>query len=1088
MSTAVAGSAMTQGQERLWFLDQMDPGDPSYTVPLVLRLTGELSAEALRAAFDGVIARHETLRTRFPDEDGRPIAVVEPPAAFPLEVVDLRERPQELHAELVARTNRGFDLARGPLLRAALLRQADTEYVLCVTLHHIVADGWSLTLLREELAQRYAAHRAGQPVDLPAPLSYTAHAAAERARADGPGAREALAYWQKQLAGAPALELPLERPRPEAPSARGAFHTRIIAGAVPAVEELARTRRCTPFMVLLSAYQAVLHRSTGQEDFCVGVPAAGRDTPETEQVIGYFSSTLVLRADLGGAPAFGDLLRRARRTVLGAFGHAQVPFERLAEALDLARDPGRTPLFQTLLTVHTHDGGMLRDAPFADLSCTETDPCLQAVKFDLSLDIRYDGDDLVAVFGYRTDLLDADWAARLGRRFETLLRGVLAEPDTPVHRIPLLDAQERRQLAAWGRGPECPALPGRSQTVLAAVEHAARTRPGGTAVRGPGDSLDYTTLWAEAGRLAARLAAAGVRHGDTVGILLPRGPRTVVALLAAWRAGAAYLPLDPEYPAARLAFMVADSGTRVVVTADGEQTDGENLLPEGVRTLAAGHGGARENGEREDGAGDSAAPGALPAAGADDPAYLVYTSGSTGTPKGVLVPHRALAARVAWMLDGYGLTAADRVLQSASLSFDTCAEEIFPALAAGATLVVPDPASTLPDQLTEDLADGLTVLDLPTPYWHQLVADLDAVAWPDTLRLLILGADQVRPGAVAAWRARFGDRVRIVNSYGPTETAIIATAADLGAGDAVSRPPIGTPLGGVTAAVCDPHGGLVPPGTPGELLLGGTGVTCGYTGRPGATARAFVPDPDGPPGARRYRTGDLVRWRSDGRLEFLGRLDSQVKVRGYRVEPGEVETALLALPGVGQAAVLARGDALAGFVVPAADPPADTPAGTAEDTVPVPADLRAALAATLPAHLVPNTVAVLDALPLTPNGKLDVRALPALDQRPELRAAYLEPRSEAEELVVDIWREVLGLDRVGVLDDFFDLGGHSLLATRVIARIRSTARLTVPLRTLFTRRTAAAFAEAVEAALIAEIDALSEDEAKSLLEGTASPS
>ncbi|MFB8088306.1 amino acid adenylation domain-containing protein [Streptomyces sp. NPDC055992] len=1060
MSTQAVQSYLTHGQKRLWFLHQMDPDDASYNIPLVLRLTGELSRPAVRAAFDAVAARHEALRSRFPSEDGNPAALVDEPGPVDVEFRDLRGDGDRMETLVAERTNRAFDLARGPLLRVSLFRTGDTEHVLCVVLHHIVADGWSLNVLRDELAAHYTAHLAGEDAALPAPPARTAERDADEA-----GARESLDYWQERLDGAPALELPLDRPRPERPSPEGAFHTRIVTGAGPLVDALARARRCTPFMVLLAAYQATLYRLTGQRDFCVGVPTAGRSGPDEEQAIGYFSRTLVLRSDLSGAPTFADLLRRARTTVFGAFAHDRIPFEELADSLRLDRDPGRTPLFQTMLTVHTQDAGLLRDASFAGLGCTELDPGMRACKFDLTLDVRRDGGDVVAVFGYRTDLLDGDRVARLGRWFETLLRAATAAPDTPVHLLPLLDEPGRAALEAAGRGP---GLPDGPATVHDALARTVRERPDAEALRGRDASLSYAALWERAGGLAARLRADGVRRGDTVGVLLPRGPHAVVAMLAAWRAGAAYLPLDPEYPAARIAYMVEDSGAGIVVTSRHEATA---VAAVGVRTVYV-----EDTGDR------GAAGESLIVPHPDDPAYLVHTSGSTGTPKGVLVPHRALAERVRWMGEGYGITAGDRVLHCASLSFDTCAEELFPALAAGATLVVADPGAALPDQLAEDFTADVTVMDLPTPYWQHLVGDLDVVAWPDGLRLLILGADQVQAAAVGAWRERFGDRVRLVNSYGPTETTVIATTADLGDADTRTRPPIGAPVGGVTATVCDEHGGPVPPGTPGELLIGGAGVTYGYTGRPGATARAFVPDPYGPAGSRRYRTGDLVRRRADGALEFLGRMDGQVKVRGYRVEPGEVENALLAQPGVAEAVVVARRDTLVGYVVPAA---------AALD----PAGLRSAVGALLPPYLVPAAILVLDRLPLTPNGKLDRTALPAPDRRPELRASYLAPRTEAEELVAEIWREVLELDRVGALDDFFDLGGHSLLATRVIARVRATAELTVPLRTLFTHRTVAAFAEAVEAALRAEIDALSEEEAAALLaagddtlEGTRTPS
>ncbi|WP_137234174.1 non-ribosomal peptide synthetase [Streptomyces sp. BPSDS2] len=1110
---------LSPAQERLWFLQQLEPDDASYNIPLVLRLTGALSEPALRAAFDGTAARHEALRTRFPDLDGRPAALVGPPEPVPVESIDLRGRPTDAARLLAERTNAAFDLARGPLLRVSLLRTDEDEHLLCLVLHHIVADGWSLNLLRAELATRYAAHLEGRAIALPELLPYTQYARREREFAEGAEGSEAeaaLAHWRDRLAGAPVLDL-----RPTVAEGAGvtggAFHTRRIAGAGAAVDALARQKRCTPFMVLLAAYQVLLHRWTRQDDFCVGVPAAGRNEPELEELIGYFSTTLVLRAELAGSPSFGELLRRVRRSALAGFTHDRVPFERLIDELGIERRLGVSPLFQTLLTVHTQDeqGGGERD--FAGLRCADVDGGHAAGKFEVMLDLRREGDDLIAVFGYRTDLYDDAWVTRFARHFETLLRGALADPDTPVSELPLLARSEVDELLALGTGAEVPAAD--TEALPAALGRAAETHGDRTAVRDasgeqPGErsgeqsgkrsgeqsgkrsgELTYRGLWAAAGALAVRLREAGVRGGDVVGVLLPRGTRAVTAMLAAWRAGAAYLPLDPAYPAARLEFMVADTGVRVVV-ADPDGT--------GAGAVGAGLAG-RVTVLAPDGPDGTGVPDARWEAGPDDPAYVIHTSGSTGTPKGVVVPHRALAARVGWMRENYGITADDEVLQFASLSFDTHAEEIYPALTAGARLVVAGSDSTLPDHLRLAAAGGgrgPTVLDLPTPYWHELVDDLDAIARPPGLRLLILGADQVQQRAVAAWRARFGDTVRVVNSYGPTETTVIAATAELGRADAVHRPPIGSPVGGTTLTVCDALGRLMPYGAPGELLVGGAGVTYGYGGRPGATARAFVPDPYGPPGARRYRTGDLVRWRADGRLEFLGRIDDQVKVRGFRVEPGEVETALLALDGVGRAVVTVRDEALVGYVVPerdGGDRPEDRgsggdrpegrhpeASGSGERRLTAGA-LRAALSAVLPAHLVPNSLVVLDALPLTPNGKVDRRALPAPEQRPDLGPGYVAPRTDAEGLVAEVWTEVLGLDRVGALDDFFDLGGHSLLATRVVARIRAAAGLSVPLRALFAHRTVEAFAVAVEDLLLAEIEALSDEDAEQLLAAESGP-
>ncbi|WSG78897.1 amino acid adenylation domain-containing protein [Streptomyces sp. NBC_01727] len=1070
------GRPLTHGQERLWFLDQLDPADASYNIPLVLRLTGELSAVALHAAFDGVVARHEALRTRFPGVDGGPVAMVEPPAPVGIEVIDLREGhgggPGDAAGLLAARTNAGFDLARGPLLRVTLLRTADDEHLLCVVLHHIVADGWSLNLLRGELADRYAAHCDGRPLVLPPVLAYTEYAVQEREFAQGVEAEKTLAHWRDRLAGAPALELRADAPRPaDRPvgGGGGAFHARQLGGMAAGVDALARERRCTPFMVILAAYQSLLYRWTGQDDFCVGVPAAGRGEPELEELIGYFSTTLVLRAELDGAPTFGELLRRVRRSALAAFTHDRVPFERLIDELGIERRLGSSPLFQTLLTVHTQDEGTAGEGSFADLRCADIDGGHAASKFELMLDIRREGADLVAVFGYRTDLFDAERVARLAGNFETLLRGALAEADTPVSELPLLSGAEQAELLALGveftgmHGGQPGTVAGldRDEALPTVLADAVERFGSGVAMRAPKEEVTYRELWDAAGSLAVRLREAGVRRGDVVGVGLPRGISAVMSMIAIWRAGAAYLPLDLEYPPSRLEFMLADTGARVVVADPSVMP---SWLPGATVVVPP-----------------AGRPGAEPApdwqAGPDDVAYIIHTSGSTGTPKGVVVQHRALAARVAWMRQEYTIAPGDEVSQFASLSFDTHAEEIFPALTTGALLVVVGADGALPDELADGHGSGLTVLDLPTPYWHRLVDDIDAIAWPEGLRLLILGADQVQQTALARWQARFGSRVRVVNSYGPTETTVIATAAALGPDDAAQRPPIGRPLSRTTVTVCDARGQLLPRGAAGELLVGGAGVTYGYGGRSGATARAFVPDPYGPPGARRYRTGDLVRWRADDRLEFLGRVDAQLKVRGYRVEPGEVEATLLAQPGVGQCVVVARDDALVGYVV--ATPAHREPLS--------PLELRAAVAAALPAHLVPNSLVVLDALPLSPNGKLDRRALPAPEQRPHPASGYVAPRTEAEELATTTWAQVLGIDRVGALDDFFDLGGHSLLATRVVARIRAAVGLVVPLRTLFTHRTAEAFAAAVEDLLLAEIEAMSEEDAERLLATQDSP-
>jgi amino acid adenylation domain-containing protein len=1021
---AAAEAPLSVGQERLWFLDRLDPGDVAYNMFVVERLRGPLDVPTLERALNALLARHGSLRTCFPSRQGRPVQLIRPTMEVTFDRVDVPgpaagqvRRAEEIVA---ARTNRPFDLTTGPLVRGAVLRLAADDHVLCLELHHIVADGWSIGVLRRELAEVYAAFRAGRPAPLePLPIQYADYAVWQRERLAGSALAEQLNYWRERLAAAPPLELPTDRPRPPVKTTSGAYLSRLLPGELwSAVEALARAERCTPYLMVLTAYEVLLARYSGQRDFCVGSPVAGRDLLELEPLIGYFVNTIVLRADLSGDPTFRDLLRRSRSTVLAAYAHQDVPFEELMVELDLPRNLNRAPIFETLVNVFT-------DIPAFSLDGVRTewfDAGLCRAKFDLTLEIFRRGPDARAGFTYNTDLFDASTITRLGRDLERLLRAVVADPT-----VRLSTVFRQLSLVPDDVPPHATVEPSTVDgDVLGWIRAQAAARGSAVAIRGE-SVLTYAELIDRVDRLAAELAACGVRPGSLVAVRLPRSVGAIVTLLACWAAGAGYLPLDPAYPAERLAFMLADSGASLLVT------------PAGLTPLA---------------------PGPGPGGGV---AYVVYTSGSTGQPKGVLVDHAALAARVGWMRERYALTPADTVLQFASMSFDTFAEEVFPTLAAGATLVLgPDAGESLPGFLAAGRGDDLTVLDLPTPYWHELVAQLDAVRWPAGLRLLILGADQVDGAAVAAWHRWFGDRVRVLNTYGPTEATIVASAADLiGPGASTvdgERPPIGYPAAGTRLHVLDEWLTEVPVGVAGELCVGGAGVARGYLGRPGMTADRFVPDPFGAPGDRLYRTGDRARLRSDGQFEFLGRLDGQVKLRGYRVELGEVEAVLASHPLVRQAAAAVVGDRLVGYVV----------GGAAA------ADLRRHAARVLPEFMVPADYVPLDALPLTPSGKLDRRALPA-PVRAE-RNGYVPPRSPGEELMAEVWAEVLGIQRVGVTDDFFELGGHSLLATRVVARVRELAGVELPLRAFFADHTLAGVAAAMEALLIAEIADLSDDE------------
>ncbi len=1070
-------------QQRLWFLDEFEPGGTEYVTSSAVRLRGELDVDALAAAFTALVARHEPLRTTFGSADGHGVQIVHPPSEVPLPVVDARE--EELAEILRADGEQPFDLSEGPLLRAKLIRLAPREHVLTVAVHHIVTDGWSNGLIAEEVGAFYAAALRGEPADLPPlPVQYADFAAWQRGRL----AERVLAgqtdYWTERLRDLTPLELPTDRPRPPVRTTRGATHEIVVPAAVTArLEQVSRQRETTLFTTLVAACQVLLGRWAGQDDVAVGTVTSGRERPELEGLVGFFVNTLVLRSRVRPEAAFTAFLDEVAAGVRAAFDHQDLPFDRVVDAVQPGRDPSRTPLFQVMVVLQNSPREATR------LPGLETEELPQpgtAANFDLTLEFQPDGGELRAALTYNTDLFDAATIERLASHLGVLLAAVADDPDRPSARLPLIGAAERELVvAAWNDT----AVPVEPRTLPELISARAARTPDSLAVIGS-ESLTYAELEERASRLASVLAGYGIGPERIVALALPRSVEILVAQLAVWKAGGAFVPVDPTYPIERITFMLADARPALVLTLEGLAPP----VPEGVPVLSLDD---RQWCEGECLPQVSVRPG--------HPAYVIYTSGSTGRPKGVVVTHAGLASFAAAEAEHLQVGDGDRVLAYSSPSFDAAILELCLALPSGAALVVVPPEPLLGEPLAEFLATHRISHTLIPP---AALATVPATDLPD-LRTLVVGGDACSAELVDRW----APGRRMVNAYGPTESTIVATWSDpLRPG---TPPPIGRPIPNTRVYVLDAALQPVPIGVAGELYVAGPSLARGYLDRPGLTADRFTANPFGTPGERMYRTGDVVRWTAAGQLEFTGRADDQVKVRGFRIELGEVEAALTRHPGVAAAVAAVQEDEsghkrlVACFVAapraeletepeaqlgtsPKTEPGAhsgssprtgaETAPETMSETAPeigaetVPpthpatgpvsaAELREFLARSLPGHLVPSALLELPALPLNPSGKVDRRALPVVAAAAEPATRHVEPVTPAERTLCEIWAQVLGLDRVGTADNFFELGGDSILSMQVVSRARQ-AGLQLSTKDIFLHQTVAALAP--EAGAVAE--------------------
>ena len=1018
-------------QQRLWFLDKLQPNSAAYNVPTVVRLTGPIELDPFRKALDMVVERHESLRTTFEGNDDSPAQKINPPSAVNLQLFDLQPLP---HTEQKSESDRiiseeirkPFDLGKDLMIRATLIRIAHDDHILILVTHHVASDEWSLRILFREWAAHYTGIREGRQVTLPElPIQYADFAQWQREWLESDEYKKQLEYWSGRLQSPPVLQLPTDRAHPATQTFNGALYGRLIPkDLVDRLKVFSRQERCTLFMTLLAAFKVLMYRYTQQQDIIVGCPIAGRNRLETEPLVGFFVNTLPVRTALSGDVNFRALLKTVRESTLGAYANQDMPFDKLVEELHPERSSTHMPFVQVIFSLNNE---FVEEQIFPGVRSEEIEVDTRTSKFDLTVIAKDTAHGLNTVIEYNTDLFDEGRIDRLLGHFQQVLESALTKPDAAISRLELITATERKQLtAAWNKTErDYP----RDATVSELFEAQVARNPAAVALQFDDKTITYSELSLRSNQIAQYLLRNGVGDRSLVGVYMERSIEMVAAFLGILKAGAAYVPLDLSYPKERIEFMMSDTRMPVILTQTSLQKD----LPPGARIIAL-------DAERKSIETLPAEPPRV-AVTPESLAYVIYTSGSTGKPKGVAVPHRGIT-RLVLNTDYVSLSPMDRIAQASNASFDAATFEIWGALLNGASAVgISKDVALSPSDFAEVLRkEEITTIFLTTALFNQLAREVPGAF--ASLTNVLFGGEAVDPKWVRAVLLCNPPK-RLLHVYGPTENTTFSTWYEVKQVSDGKTVPIGKPIANSTLFILGPEMQPVPIGVPGEIYVGGDGLAVGYWERPDLTAEKFVRNPfSADPAARLYRTGDVGRFDTEGNVEFVGRIDHQIKLRGFRIELGEIEALLTRHPKVSNAVTMLREDMpgekrLVAYLIPKGDEPSG-------------AELKAYLKEHLPEYMVPAAIVVMQKFPLTPNEKIDRKALPAPEQnRPDLDRTFLAPRDAIEQQLAKIWEKVLGVQPIGVADNFFDLGGHSLLAVRVFSQIEKTLGKKLPLATLF---------------------------------------